>query len=47
MQPALDEKRNLWCFTKARNEQYDMMEIINRLVDNLNLKRTKTVTAKP
>jgi hypothetical protein len=29
------------------NEQYDMMEIINRLVDNPNLKRTKTVTAKP
>jgi acetyl-CoA carboxylase carboxyltransferase component len=45
MQPALDEKRNLT--PKARNEQYDMMEIINRLVDNSNLKRTKTVTAKP
>jgi acetyl-CoA carboxylase carboxyltransferase component len=44
--PALDEKRNLYVLPKARNEQYDMMEIINRLVDNPNLKRTKTVTAK-
>jgi acetyl-CoA carboxylase carboxyltransferase component len=43
---ALDEKEIYGVLPKARNEQYDMMEIINRLVDNLNLKRTKTVTAK-
>jgi acetyl-CoA carboxylase carboxyltransferase component len=47
MQPALDEKEIYGVLPKARNEQYDMMEIINRLVDNPNLKRTKTVTAKP
>jgi acetyl-CoA carboxylase carboxyltransferase component len=45
MQPALDEKEIYGVYPKL--EQYDMMEIINRLVDNPNLKRTKTVTAKP
>ncbi|MEZ7497771.1 carboxyl transferase domain-containing protein [Flavobacterium sp. Arc3] len=32
--PALDEKELYGVLPKARNEQYDMMEIINRLVDN-------------
>jgi len=32
--PALDEKEIYGILPKARNEQYDMMEIINRLVDN-------------
>ncbi|RKS13929.1 acyl-CoA carboxylase subunit beta [Flavobacterium sp. 120] len=32
--PALDEKEIYGVLPKARNEQYDMMEIINRLVDN-------------
>jgi acetyl-CoA carboxylase carboxyltransferase component len=31
---------------KAKNEQYDMMEIINRLVDNSNSNRIKTVMVK-
>jgi hypothetical protein len=34
MQPALDEKEIYGVYPKPRNEQYDMMEIINRLVDN-------------
>ena len=34
VQPALDEKEIYGVLPKARNEQYDMMEIINRLVDN-------------
>jgi hypothetical protein len=33
--------------TKARNEQYDMMEIINRLVDIQSLKPIKTAMAAP
>jgi hypothetical protein len=32
--PALEEKEMYGIPPKARNEQYDMMEIINRLVDN-------------
>ena len=32
--PAFDEKEIYGILPKARNEQYDMMEIINRLVDN-------------
>ena len=32
--PALDEKEIYGILPKARNEQYNMMEIINRLVDN-------------
>ena len=32
--PALDEKQIYGILPQARNEQYDMMEIINRLVDN-------------
>ena len=32
--PALDEKEIYGILPKARNEQYDMMEIIKRLVDN-------------
>jgi acetyl-CoA carboxylase carboxyltransferase component len=32
--PALDEKEIYGILPKVRNEQYDMMEIINRLVDN-------------
>jgi 3-methylcrotonyl-CoA carboxylase beta subunit len=32
--PALDENEIYGILPKARNEQYDMMEIINRLVDN-------------
>ena len=32
--PALDEKEIYGIIPKARNEQYDMMEIIKRLVDN-------------
>jgi acetyl-CoA carboxylase carboxyltransferase component len=32
--PVLDEKEIYGILPKARNEQYDMMEIINRLVDN-------------
>ncbi|MCG9792816.1 acyl-CoA carboxylase subunit beta [Flavobacterium algicola] len=32
--PTLDEKDIYGILPKARNEQYDMMEIINRLVDN-------------
>ncbi|NJM80715.1 MAG: acyl-CoA carboxylase subunit beta, partial [Flavobacterium sp.] len=32
--PALNEKDIYGILPKARNEQYDMMEIINRLVDN-------------
>ncbi len=32
--PALDPKDIYGILPKARNEQYDMMEIINRLVDN-------------
>jgi acetyl-CoA carboxylase carboxyltransferase component len=32
--PTLDEKELYGVLPKARNEQYDMMEIINRLVDN-------------
>lgn len=32
--PALDEKELYGVLPKARTEQYDMMEIINRLVDN-------------
>lgn len=32
--PALDENEIYGVLPKARNEQYDMMEIINRLVDN-------------
>ncbi|NRS88307.1 acetyl-CoA carboxylase carboxyltransferase component [Flavobacterium sp. 7E] len=32
--PALDEKELYGILPKARNEQYDMMDIINRLVDN-------------
>ena len=32
--PALDEKEIFGILPKARNEQYDMMEIINRLVDS-------------
>jgi acetyl-CoA carboxylase carboxyltransferase component len=32
--PALDENEIYGFLPKARNEQYDMMEIINRLVDN-------------
>jgi acetyl-CoA carboxylase carboxyltransferase component len=32
--PAFDEKEIYGVLPKARNEQYDMMEIINRLVDN-------------
>jgi len=34
IKPALDEKEIYGILPKARNEQYDMMEIINRLVDN-------------
>lgn len=34
IQPALEEKEIYGILPKARNEQYDMMEIINRLVDN-------------
>ena len=34
VKPALDEKEIYGILPKARNEQYDMMEIINRLVDN-------------
>ena len=32
--PAFDEKEIYGILPKARNDQYDMMEIINRLVDN-------------
>jgi len=32
--PALDEKEIFGILPKARNEQYEMMDIINRLVDN-------------
>ena len=32
--PALDEKEIYGILPKARNEQYEMMDIINRLVDN-------------
>lgn len=32
--PAFDEKEIYGILPKARNEQYDMMEIINRLIDN-------------
>jgi acetyl-CoA carboxylase carboxyltransferase component len=32
--PAMDENEIYGILPKARNEQYDMMEIINRLVDN-------------
>jgi 3-methylcrotonyl-CoA carboxylase beta subunit len=32
--PALDPKEIYGILPKARNEQYDMMEIINRMVDN-------------
>ena len=32
--PGFDEKEIYGILPKARNEQYDMMEIINRLVDN-------------
>src|SRR5436190_7166546 len=32
--PALDEKEIYGILPKARNEQYDMMEIIKRMVDN-------------
>jgi acetyl-CoA carboxylase carboxyltransferase component len=32
--PAMDEKELYGILPKARNEQYDMMDIINRLVDN-------------
>ncbi|MBD3580905.1 acyl-CoA carboxylase subunit beta [Flavobacterium selenitireducens] len=32
--PALDEKEIYGILPKARNEQYDMMEIVKRLVDN-------------
>ncbi|CAN1563444.1 COG4799 Acetyl-CoA carboxylase, carboxyltransferase component (subunits alpha and beta) [Flavobacteriaceae bacterium] len=35
--PAFDEKEIYGILPKARNEQYDMMEIINRLVDNSEL----------
>jgi hypothetical protein len=45
MQPALDEKEIYGVLPKL--VMNNMMEIINRLVDNPNLKRTKTVTAKP
>jgi acetyl-CoA carboxylase carboxyltransferase component len=42
-----DEKKELYgVLPKARNEQYDMMEIINRLVDNSNSNRIKTVMVK-
>jgi acetyl-CoA carboxylase carboxyltransferase component len=34
VKPALDEKDIYGILPKARNEQYDMMEIISRLVDN-------------
>lgn len=34
VKPALDEKEIYGILPKARNEQYDMMEIINRLVDD-------------
>ena len=34
VKPAMDEKEIYGILPKARNEQYDMMEIINRLVDN-------------
>jgi acetyl-CoA carboxylase carboxyltransferase component len=34
LKPALEEKEMYGILPKARNEQYDMMEIINRLVDN-------------
>ncbi len=34
VKPALEEKEMYGILPKARNEQYDMMEIINRLVDN-------------
>jgi acetyl-CoA carboxylase carboxyltransferase component len=44
--PTLDEKELYGVLPKARNEQYDMMEIINRLVDNSELNRIKTATVK-
>ena len=34
VKPALEEKDIYGILPKARNEQYDMMEIINRLIDN-------------
>ena len=34
LKPALEEKSLYGILPKARNEQYDMMEIINRLVDH-------------
>lgn len=34
VKPALDEKEIYGLLPKARNEQFDMMEIISRLVDN-------------
>ncbi len=34
VKPALDPKEIYGILPKARNEQYDMMEIINRMIDN-------------
>jgi acetyl-CoA carboxylase carboxyltransferase component len=46
LKPALEEKEMYGIPPKARNEQYDMMEIINRLVDNC-LKPIKTAMDRP
>ncbi len=34
VQPAMDEKEIYGIIPKSRSEQYDMMEVINRMVDN-------------
>ena len=34
VQPAMDEKEMYGIIPKSRSEQYDMMEVINRMVDN-------------